>query len=252
MISVQGPPSSAGGAVGAGSDRPELLFVPGAFHGGWMWRELVERLREDGWGAQTLDLPSTAGRRPDAGVYADAAAIRDALAAQGRPTVVVAHCYGGIPATQAATAVPNVAHLVYVAAFQLDLGDCLLSELGRLTPAWMVVEDTRVLPHGAEDVLYHDVEPQLSVACMRRLRPTNLAAVVEPLTRPSWRRIDSTYIVCEDDRAIPVEYQDRMSLRAREVRRLPGGHMPMMTRTGEFTSLIQDIVTSSVRCEDRK
>jgi hypothetical protein len=40
--------------------------------------------------------------------------------------VVVAHSYGGMPITQAAAGLPQVLHIVYLATFQLDVGESKL------------------------------------------------------------------------------------------------------------------------------
>lgn len=43
---------------------------------------------------------------------------------------LLAHSYGGIPATEAAGAAPNVARIVYLAAHLLEAGESLVTPLG--------------------------------------------------------------------------------------------------------------------------
>src|ERR1700754_4710365 len=101
---------------------PTLLFVPGAFHGPWVWREVVDKLAVPGWKSQTVELPSTAAcGQPRFTMSDDVAVVRRTLASSSR-VVVGAHSYGGLVVPQAAAGLPNVRHIVYLAAFQLDVG----------------------------------------------------------------------------------------------------------------------------------
>ncbi len=67
----------------------------------------------------------------------DVARLRQVLQAQNGPTIVAGHSYGGQIMTALGTDTPNVAGLVYIAAFGMDQGEslgALLSE-GPVTPA---------------------------------------------------------------------------------------------------------------------
>ncbi|MCW2507931.1 MAG: hypothetical protein JWP68_1079, partial [Modestobacter sp.] len=106
-----------------------LLLVHGAWHTSWAWQPLIAELSDID--VVTVDLPSS-GTDPQAlgDLTADADVVRAALAGIEGPVVVVGHSYGGLPITEAATAEDGVAHLVYLCAFQLDVGDSLVSSLG--------------------------------------------------------------------------------------------------------------------------
>ena len=72
-------------------------------------------------GRNRLGLPDASGavRRSHAG---DAATARLIIDAQGGPVILVGHSYGGAVITEAGTD-PNVAALVYIAAFVPDQGE---------------------------------------------------------------------------------------------------------------------------------
>lgn len=112
------------------STQATLLFVPGAWHKPEHMDALIAELPDVN--VRTVRLTAS-GDDPSAlgDMYTDADAITAAAAAaiQG-PVVVVAHSYGGIPATEALVGADNVRRLVYLAAFQLDAGDSLLSSVG--------------------------------------------------------------------------------------------------------------------------
>ena len=105
---------------------PSLLIVPGAWHKPDHFRLLIDQLADIDVHTVTLassgDDPATLGD-----MYADAEVIAQAVAAIDGPVIVLAHSYGGIPTTQGLTNARNVSHIVYLASFQLDVGDGLLS-----------------------------------------------------------------------------------------------------------------------------
>src|SRR5690606_23810589 len=104
-------------------DQPTILLVHGAWHGAWCWDRLRDVLEARGRRVEVVDLPTIHSADPvDVPLAADADAVTAAIERIEGEVVVVAHSYGGIPATVAATA-DRVPHIVYVAAFALDAGE---------------------------------------------------------------------------------------------------------------------------------
>ncbi|MEV0715008.1 alpha/beta hydrolase [Asanoa sp. NPDC050611] len=112
--------------------HPTLLLVHGAWHRKEMWRLLIDELPDVD--IRALQLPSSAPVPVDqlGDLYDDATAIRTAVADIGRSCVVLAHSYGGAPTTQALAGVDSVLRVVYLSAWQLDVGESLLSIIGGL------------------------------------------------------------------------------------------------------------------------
>jgi pimeloyl-ACP methyl ester carboxylesterase len=219
-----------------------LLLVHGAWHGSWCWGPLREALGDD-VGVRTVDLPSV-GSDPAAlgDLYADAAAVRAALAEVDGPVVVLGHSYGGAVVTEAVTADSGVAHLVYLCAFQLDVGDSLLGTVGGQAPPWWDVRDGAIGASTPEQVFYNGVADGLTREAVSRLGLQSQASVEQPLTNAGWRHVPSTYVVCEEDQAIPVFAQEAMSSRAGEVRRLPAGHSPFLSHPAELAGLLRPVL----------
>ena len=227
-----------------GGDRPALLLVHGAFHGAWAWQRVQDRLTSMGWMVRTVDLPSVAAKGgPRFGMYDDAAVVVQHLEANDGPVVVVAHSYGGVPVAQAAVGLSHVRHLVYVAAFQLDVGESVLGAIGNPPPWWNVDGDTMSVDNPAE-VMYGDVPPAVATWAESRLRPTSYAVVEESLTAAAWHDIPSTYVVCEHDQAIPPSVQEQMGQRATDIRRLPSAHSPMLSVPDELAQLLTEVAGS--------
>jgi pimeloyl-ACP methyl ester carboxylesterase len=228
---------------------PALLLVHGAWHGPWAWEQLIEQLPDVD--VHTVALPSTGSDPADLGdLDDDAAAVAAAVAAIHGPVVVLGHSYGGHPMTQAVVSAENVRRLVYLAAFQLDVGETPLSTLGSTPAPWLEVhegngEDGRGYIEMTDpvEILYGDVDPDLAQHAVAQLRLQSLAAVTQPLTEAAWRHHPSTYIVCETDSALPLFVQETMAKRAEQVRRIQSSHSPFLSRPAELAALIREQLT---------
>jgi pimeloyl-ACP methyl ester carboxylesterase len=222
----------------AAAAPPALLLVHGAWHGPWCWDRLVNEL--SGVDVHTVALPSAG---PDPAVlgdlYGDAAVVRAAIAELGRPVVVCGHSYGGIVITEAAAELPNVVGLVYLCAFQLDVGEGLADVAG--PRVWQHVDEATgsISVAGATEVFYGDVDPALVVDVLPRIGHQSVASFQQRLTRAAWHTVPSTYVVCENDRAIPLEAQQAMARRAKRALRMPTSHSPFLSRPGELADLLR-------------
>ena len=85
---------------------------------GSSWSGVVERLQADGYRVTAPQFPLTA-------LADDVARLRQVLEFQDGPVIVAGHSYGGQIMTALGPDAPNVAGLVYVAAFGLDQGESL-------------------------------------------------------------------------------------------------------------------------------
>jgi pimeloyl-ACP methyl ester carboxylesterase len=89
--------------------KPYILLVPGSFAPPYFYDNFVDAIKENGYEMKALHLPSV-GLSPGVGrdtppgtMYDDAAFIAkeiETLADAGREVLLVAHSYGGIPATE--------------------------------------------------------------------------------------------------------------------------------------------------------
>jgi len=110
--------------------RPNIVLVHGAWADGSSWSAVVERLQAGGHHVTAPQFPLTA-------LADDVTRLRQVLDLQDGPTIVAGHSYGGHVMTALGADAPNVAGLVYVAAFGLDQGESLgaLLSQGPVTPA---------------------------------------------------------------------------------------------------------------------
>jgi pimeloyl-ACP methyl ester carboxylesterase len=224
-----------------GGRRPELVLVHGAWHGSWCWEQLVPELAARGWRTSTVDLPSTSGD-PDAGMYADAAVVREHLESLDGPVAVLAHSYGGLPVTEVAATVPNVTQLIYLAAHMLDVGESLVAPIGGpwFDPAVALLP----VPEPARELLFADVPADPADAAVAQLRPQSVRSFMEPLTRASWEDIPAAFVVCDEDAIFPPVLAEKLPPKADLVRRLPTSHSPFLSRPAVLADLIGEISTA--------
>jgi len=102
--------------------KPTIVLVHGAFADGSSWNGVIERLQQQGY---TVVAPAN----PLRGVGTDSAYTASVLSQIDGPVLLAGHSYGGAVISNAATSAPNVAGLVFVAAFALDEGETLGEEV---------------------------------------------------------------------------------------------------------------------------
>ena len=211
-----------------------VLLVPGSWHGAWCWDDVVDRLTAAGVDARAIELPSNDGA---SGLGDDAAAVAAAVAGFDTPPVVVGHSYGGIAISEGAA---GAAGLVYLCAFMLEPGQALVDAMQQQLPDWIEL-DAQAGSHLAtrtEEVLYADCTPEVAAAAGARLTRQSVAAIATPQSVAAWQRLPSTYVICEQDRAVPPPAQEAMSARAGNVHRLPSSHSPFLSRPDDVAELV--------------
>jgi hypothetical protein len=134
--------------------------------------------------------------------------------------VLVGHCYGGAVITEAGTD-PNVAALVYIAAFAPDKGESVNTLIADPPPGAPVPP---ILPP-TDGFLFLDREkfhasfagdvPAEQAAFMADSQvPWGVDALGGAITEPAWRTKPSWYLVTTEDRMIPPPAHRFMSERA--------------------------------------
>ena len=222
------------------------MLVHGAWHGSWCWESVVPLLHDKGIATAVVDNPSVT--RPGSDLTADGDNVRAALDAIDGPVVLVGHSYGGAVITDAGTH-PRVEHLVYLTAFALDAGESLIDnqltggEDMQLAGALQFEGDViTVDPARVVEFFYHDCTPEGAASAAARLRPMSMAAMVGTAREIAWREKPSTYVVCTDDRAIPVALQHACAQRVGGFVELATSHSPFLSRPDELATLLAGFV----------
>ena len=208
----------------AGSAAGTVVLVHGGFVDGSGWQGVYSRLKKDGYNVSVVQNPTIS-------LEGDVAATKLILDAQSEPVILVGHSYGGVVVTEAGTH-PQVAGLVYVAAFVPDKGESVETLIANPPPGAPVPP---ILPP-QEGFLFLDREKfhasfagdvsDVEAAFMADSQvPWGVDALGGTISDPAWRSKPSWYLVATDDRMIPPTAQREMSGRAgATVTETPGSH----------------------------
>jgi pimeloyl-ACP methyl ester carboxylesterase len=174
--------------------------------------------------------------------------VRGALDSTEGEVVLLGHSYGGA-VISAAGVHPNVAHLVYLCAFALEAGESAAknalpggegpNELGAALVFGHSV--LTVDPERAVGAFYHDCTPEVAAAAVERLRPQSLAALAGEVDAAAWREKPATYVVCTEDRALPVALQRSNAARVGESVDWPTSHSPFLSRPELVADLLVEL-----------
>jgi pimeloyl-ACP methyl ester carboxylesterase len=223
------------------TSKPTIVLVHGAWHGSWCWQRVIPSLEKRGVPTLAVDLPSV-GAAPGAGtdLSADAARVESVLQGVSGPVVLCGHSYGGMVISRVAA--QNVARLVYLCAFMPLEGQSLVAAGGGKQAPWIqMLEGGLMLPDPSRtgELFYGDCAADVQEWARSRIRPQASATTLEPVAHPSWRNIPSTYVVCTQDRAMPVEAQrNGFAPRATEVVELESSHSPFLSQPQVVADLL--------------
>src|SRR4029077_14360797 len=220
--------------------RPNIVFVHGAWADGSCWSGAIERLQEAGYDVRAPQFPLTS-------LADDVARLRQVLAFQDGPTIVVGHSYGGQVMTALGTDAPNVAGLVYIAAFGLDQGESLggLLAQGPVTPALAhLFTDQQGFGWLSEDDFIHhfaaDVDPVQAKVMYAVQQPLAMSAFGDVMGVPAWKTLPSWSLVATDAQALPPaaerQFATRMGATTVEI---PSSHVAMVSHPGDVAQLIE-------------
>jgi pimeloyl-ACP methyl ester carboxylesterase len=219
---------------------PNVVLVHGAWADGSSWAAVIERLQADGYHVTAPQFPMTT-------LADNVARLRQVLAVQDGPTIVAGHSYGGQIMTALGTDAPNVAGLVYIAAFGIDEGESLggLLSQGPVTPALEhLITDQQGFTWLSEDDFVHhfaaDVDPvraRVMYAVQQALAASSFGDVMGV---PAWKSQPTWYLVAANDEAIPPDAERQFAARMGATTvQVPSGHVAMVSHPQDVVQLIE-------------
>ncbi len=252
------------GAPAAG-DGHEFVLVHGAFHGGWCWRRVADRLRARGHRVFTPTLTGLGERRHqlDESVTLETW-IEDVVGVieseELSDAVPVGHSFGGpVISGVADRAAPRLRGLVYLDAFLVPDGRSPLEMAPpgeserRASTTGAAVTDLALPP---PPPAYFGVEdPEDAAWLERRMTPQPIRPFLEPvhLDHPLGHGLPCTFVACTENR-------QEIAVRSRELARsLPGwgwrelgcGHDAMIIAPDAVTELLLDAAVSASEQPER-
>ena len=216
-----------------------IVLVHGANVDGSTWRDVYDRLTAEDYMVTVVQMPLTSTED-------DIAAVQRIVDIQDGPMLLVGHSYGGVVISEVGVD-PDIRGLVYVAAFQPDVGESggslLASAPAEFAPDMLTVfDDGHYLIH--EDAFLSVVGNGLSeedAVFVARSQAASHVAILEYVAQSAaWTEKPSWSIIATLDRTIAPNLQRRMADRAGStVVDIENGHMLPMTNPDEVADVIR-------------
>ncbi|KAF6827091.1 hypothetical protein CMUS01_09151 [Colletotrichum musicola] len=218
--------------------KPTFVLAPGAWHKETCYAPLEKLLVERGYPVEAVAYPSVGAEPPVKGLADDAAAVRavvEKYADEGREIVLVVHSYGGLVGANAVKGLGykqrakegkkgGVITFVYLTAFVVPVGKSIKEMLGGQFLPWMDFKEVssfccerrpltsgHVYANTPEEIFYHDVEPEAQKAAVAQLQHQSAPVFSDVVTYEPWHEIDSMFLICTEDKAIPLGIQEAMA-----------------------------------------
>jgi pimeloyl-ACP methyl ester carboxylesterase len=236
-----GKTSSVAAAPAAGIKN--VVLVHGAFADGSGWDAVAKILEKDGYKVSVPQEPETS--------YAeDQKYTKAAIDAMGGPVILVGHSYGGSVITEAGND-PNVAALVYIAAFALDEGESCASIEQAVPQAskafkpdsdgnWWIEQE-----HFAADFAADIPAEQAAFMAIAQV-PISTDAFTHKVSNPAWKNKPTWYMVAGSDRSINPIQERMMAKRANaKTVEVNSSHVAYMSHPKEAAKLIEEAATSA-------
>lgn len=220
-----------------------IVLVHGAWADGSGWQGVYDNLHARGYNVSIVQNPVTS-------LAADVEAVDRVLARQDGPTLLVGHSYGGVVITEAGDA-PNVAGLVYVAAFAPDAGESVstLIEGGEPPPVQPSIDgflffDPTIFPQA----FAQDLPPAQGAFLAATQVPPAAAAFEAKVSQPAWKVRRSWYVLATEDRVIPPAAQRKMATRASaSITEVAGSHAVYISQPKAVADAIDAAARAAAR-----
>ena len=220
-------------------DVQNIVLVHGANVDGSTWRGVYDRLTAEGFTVTVAQMPLTS-------TDDDIAAVQRVIDVQDGPMILAGHSYGGVVVSEVGVD-PDVRGLVYVAAFQPDVGESggglLASAPTEFTSDGLTVfDDGHYLIH--EDtfiaVVGNGLSDEDAIYVARSQAASSTAILEHEAQSAAWNARPSWSIIATLDRTIAPDLQRQMAERAGStIVEIENGHMLPMTSPEDVAAVIR-------------
>ncbi|KAI9743528.1 MAG: hypothetical protein M1818_002842 [Claussenomyces sp. TS43310] len=242
--------------------KPVLIFTPGAWHSPEVFGIVISKLTALGYRCIALPLLAVGQKPAVRDLQPDIAAVREAVLREsdaGNDVMMVAHSWSGIVVADALEGLSKaereknggkggVVKLAFMCAFVPSEHVSLIDAFGGQIPEFYDIKEPWVTVKSPETVFYHDLGPEQQAYWTSRLQPHSYATKFVGATMAAWRTIPSAYLICEDDRAIPVAVQEAMVKNCQdagapmETERIFTSHSPFLSKPDDVVGFLRRAV----------
>ncbi|QBS38932.1 alpha/beta hydrolase [Nocardia sp. CS682] len=221
------------------AEQPAIVLVHGFWGGAAHWAKVIVELHRRGYASlHAVENPLTS-------LAEDAERTRKMVAQIPGPVLLVGHSYGGAVITEAGD-LPNVAGLVYLAAFAPDAGEspgqisqerppAAFDNIAADSDGYLWIAQDKFGESFAQDL----PEDEALVMAVTQKAPLG-STFADTVSAPAWKHKPSWYQVSTADRMIHPDNERRMAARmnARQILELDAGHASLASQPGPVTEFI--------------
>jgi len=209
------------------SERPKPIFVivPGAWHLPQSFEAVIKILNSEDYETKGVTLVSGSDSSiqsfdPD---VREVEKVVEEVLEDGRDVILVMHSYGGVVGSEAtkkfldkaaasSSGTTRIVGMVWVTAFVLPAGTSVMDALGGKDLPWFMVDGNTVNPRDPKNVFYNDMNANEAEKFAQKLTPHAYRTFSSKVSFEPWSHPDvsTTYILCENDNAIPIMAQEGM------------------------------------------
>jgi len=215
-----------------------IVLVHGLFADGSSWSKVIPQLQAKGLHVTSVQNPTTS-------LDNDAAAVKNVLAQQDGPVILVAHSYGGMVISQAGND-PKVKGLVYIAARAPEAGEDYAALTKKFPPApasaglqwhndgYGALSESAFIHDFAGDLPKNEAEVYYAAQ-----QPIGKAITTARTTVAAWHNKPTWYAVSTEDRTINPDQQRFMAKRIHaQTIELKASHVSLISQPNAVASLI--------------
>ena len=230
-----------------------FILIHGAWHGGWCWDGVIEKLKKAG---HTAEAPTLPGHHPQddrsnirLNDYVDK--IVNLLKQQTDSVVLVGHSSAGFLLQEAAQKAPDkISHLIFLNAFILPNGksqfDLVPPEVSEGMTAAAKASPDNCVPVDEDfvrNMLMAGEPTEKQDALVSRLVPQPLAIFTTPVDTHNFEKltIPKSVVFCKADASLPPGAYLNMAqvLGEHKLIEVEGGHEALFTNPGVVTEALE-------------
>lgn len=226
--------------------QTSIILVHGFWGGAAHWSKVIVGLAHRG------HKSVFAVENPLTSLADDAERTRKMIAQQRGPVVLIGHSYGGAVISEAGDQ-PNVAALVFIAAFAPDAGESPGAITAKKPPvaAANLEPDSDgylwIKPDKFHESFCQDLSPDEALVMAVTQKAPLASTFANNVTKPAWKKKPSWYQISSEDRMIAPDNQAWMSgrLNARKIITLKASHASLASQPDAVVALIEEAVAAS-------
>ena len=239
-----------------------IIFVTGHWHTSFHAQPLLKVLRDRDATAQAVQLASVGRKEPRPEFKDDVSLIRDAVQAEldnGKDVLLVLHSYAGMPGAEATNQLiasgaldrvngkGQLIRVLFIAAYVFPAGQVADAKnfIGPHDPHFSIDFEKGINlfadPYAG---FFNDMSKEEAQPFLDALDITYYLGDGPLVTSETWRQVSSTYVICEQDQAVPLARQEGLAAGMQRQVRINAAHSPYVSQPEKVAEILLEAANS--------